>query len=229
MQRRRAPGAGDLPGGHVRRPVRRLRRLPGVSTATRVPAAGHQARALGQGRGPAAARRLRRHAGRARACRSPPRSSWCSATAPRRATGSTSCCRSTGPAARPCSGCSTTTSPAARRCRWEDEDVRACFRCPGVHDPGPRARRPAAGRRHAGQPARPADRRGHHHHQRPRRATTAPVPELSARTVDGADRTGPAAAGAARRRQAALRDRRRAAVDGAARRGQGRPVLRLRG
>ena len=44
--------------------------------------AGHQARAVGQGRGPAATRRLRRHTGRARACRWLPKWSWCSATAP---------------------------------------------------------------------------------------------------------------------------------------------------
>ena len=58
---------------------------------------------------------------------------------------------------------------------------------------------------------------------------TGPVAELSARTVDGADRAGAAADRPESRRQAALRGRRRAAADGAARREQGRSVLRLRG
>ena len=106
--------------------------------------------------------------------------------------------------------------------------MRACFRCPECDDPGPRARRPAAGRRHAGQPAGPPDRRGHHHHRR-----TRPPRRAGARTVGadrrGADRAGAPADRAARRRQAAVRDRRRAAADGAARAGQGRSVLRLRG
>ena len=144
------------------------------------------------------------------------------------ATASTSCCRCTGRRRAACSGCSTTTSPAARRSPGRTTSVRACFRCPECTIQVRATRRPAAGRRHAGHPARPADRRGHHHHHglaAPRRR----VDELSARTVTALTAQARLQVATARRRQAALRDRRRAAADGAARAEQGRPVLRLRG
>ncbi len=62
---------------------------------------------------------------------------------------------------------------------WADERVRACFRCPECSVAGQGDRRSAAGRRHADQPARPADRRRHHHRARagrPRRARSPSCP-----------------------------------------------------
>ena len=50
-------------------------------------------------------------------CRWPTRSSWCSATARWRATGSTNCCLSTGRGGPRWSGCWTAISPAAPPCR----------------------------------------------------------------------------------------------------------------
>ena len=62
-------------------------------------------------------------------------------------TGSTSCCRSTGPGAPSCRICWTGTSPAIVAVSWADEQVRACMRCPECDGAGPRPGRPAAGRR----------------------------------------------------------------------------------
>ncbi len=140
-----------------------------------LPAARHQARPLGQGRGAAAAGRLRRHPGRARACRWPPRSSWCSATAP-------------SPSYRVDELLPVYRPRRAALQRLLDDHLaggtpvagrtRTC--APASAAPNARSRsaprRPAAGRRHAGQPARPADRRGHHHRARAGRATTARCP-----------------------------------------------------
>ena len=47
-----------------------------------------------------------------------------------RAIASTSCSRCIGRVAPRCSACSTTIWPAGTPVTWEDEDVRACFRCP---------------------------------------------------------------------------------------------------
>ena len=153
------PRPRHLPGGDVRRAVPRVRRLPGPRARPRrrpLPAARHQAGPLGEGRGTAAARRVRRRPDRGGCPGGARASSWSSATAHRELPHSTNCSRSTCRAATHCSGCSTTTSPAGPPCRWEDADVRACFRCPECTDPGARARRPAARRRHARHPARPA-------------------------------------------------------------------------
>ena len=65
---------------------------------------------------------------------------------------------------------------------WEDDKVRACFRCPECTIQVREHRRPAARGRHAGQPARPADRR-RHHHVVGARAPRRPGAELPARTV----------------------------------------------
>jgi len=103
---------------------------------------------------------------------------------------------------------------------WEDESVRACFRCPECTLQVPRPRRPSACGGHAAESAGPAHRRGHHHHHRSR----APQ-RRCARTVCAhrriADLAGAPADRTARRRQAALRGGRCAAADGAARCEQG--------
>ncbi len=69
-----------------------------LETARRaaLPAARHQARPLGQGRGAAAAGRLRRDARRGGCAGRRRTSIWCSATAPPSAIRSTNCCRCTG-------------------------------------------------------------------------------------------------------------------------------------
>ncbi len=227
MRRRRTPGTGDLSGRDVRRPVRRFRRLPGAGLRA-VPAAGHQARALGQGRGTAATRRLRRHAGRARVSRWPPRSTWCWATAPPRATASTNCCRCTCHGAPRWNVCSTTTSRAAPRSRGR---TRACGRASAA--PSARFRSaptticcswPACGS--ASGPAS-STRASPPSPSSPR--TRGAVPELAPRTVASLTAQARLQVAPQGRRQAALRGGRRATADGAARREQGRPVLRLRG
>ena len=111
---------------------------------------------------------------------------------------------------------------------WEDADVRACFRCPEctaqvrAHDDlllvagmrvSQRARLIDAGITTVAQLA------GHQ----------GPVPELPSPGGHGAERAGAAADRRAGGRQAALRDRRSAAADGAAGTRPRRRVLRLRG
>ena len=189
-----------------------------VARRRAVPAARHQAGPLGQGRGAAATRRLRRHARRARACRWHPRSNWCSATAPWPVTGSTNCSRYTG------------------------RDAPRCRRLLDEHLAGGRAGvvggRATCGRASAARSA-PMQVRAHDDlllvagmrvSQRARlidagittvtelAGHAAPVPELSAahRCIDLTAQARLQIA-TARRRQAALRDRRPAAADGAAR------------
>ena len=228
--RGRAPRAGHLSGRDVRRPVRRLRRLPGLRTGRR----SYRLRDTKLARSVKVEALLQLAAyadtlARAGVPVAPEVELVLGDGADGRATASTNCFRSTGPAAPRCSACSTTTWPAARRSRGRTTSVRACFRCPEctiqvrAHDD----LLLVAGMR-VSQRARLIDA-GITTVQRRSPATTARVPELSARTVDSADRAGTPADRAARRRQAALRGRRRAAADGAARARQGRSVLRLRG
>ena len=156
----RAPGTGDLPGRDVRRPVRRIRRLPACSRTAAATGPRYRLRdtklarsvkveALlqlaayaetltdagvpGGPRGRPGARR--RHRGQLPA--------------------STNCCRSTARGGPRCSACSTSTWPAARPVAWADERVRACFRCAECDAAGPRARRPAARRRACGSASAP--------------------------------------------------------------------------
>ena len=173
----------------------------------------HQAGPLGQGRGAAAARGVRRHPGRRRRAGGATKSSWCSATAPPSATASTSCSLCTGRGARRCSACSTAIWPAVAAVSWEDENVRACFRCPEcaiqvrAHDD----LLLVAGMR-ASQRARLIDAGITTMTELARH--DGPVPELPAQNRRRADRAGPAADRAQGRRQAAVRGRRRAAADG---------------
>ena len=215
--RRRTPGAGDLPGGDVRRPVRRIRRLPGArrrrATGCGTPSSRGRSRSRRCCSSPPTPTRWP-----ARACRWLPRSSWCSATAPTASYRVDELLPVYLPRRAALQRLLDDHLAGGAPVTWEDEDVRACFRCPECDDPGPRARRPAAGRRHAGQPARPADRRGHHHHRASSPRHDGPVPELSARTVAALTAQARLQFAPTGRRQAAVRGRRRAAADGAARR-----------
>ena len=198
--------AADLPGRDVRRPVRRVRRLPDARRRA-LPGGRHQARPVGQGRGPAATRRLRRHAGRGR--RAGRRRSRTGAgqrrggALPRRRAGPgvpQPARRAAAPARRPLRRGRAGALDGRRRARM--------LPLPGMHHHGPRDRRPAAGGQHAGQSARPVDQRRDHHHGR---AGGTPRPGAGPAEPDGrlADRPGPAAGRAARGRQTALRGRRR--------------------
>ena len=158
-RRRRAPRAGHLPGRDVRRPLRRLRRLPGARRRRRR----YRLRDTKLARS-VKVEALLQLAAYADTLAEPgvpvaAEVELVLGDGAVRATASTNCCRCTCRAGPRCSACSTGTSPAAVPVAWEDDGVRACFRCAECERPGPRARRPAAGRRHAGQPARPADRR----------------------------------------------------------------------
>ena len=226
--RRRAPGTRHLPGRHVRRPVRRFRRLPGprrrrgTGCATPSwPARSRSRRCCSSPRTPTLWPRPE--------SRWPPRSNWCSATAPRSSYRVDELLPVYRPGARRCERLLDGHLAGGTRGRLGGR--RACARASAVrnasiqvraHDDlllvagmrvSQRARLIDAGittLRRPGRPHRPGPRAVGAHRQ----------------VADGA---GPASGRRPGGRQAAVRGRRPAAADGAARRRQGRPVLRLRG
>ena len=82
------------------------------------------------------------------------------------------------PAAPPdCNGCWTNITPAGSAVRWEDES--RCGRASAARNAPVEVASPqrrAAGRGHAGHPARPADRRRRHHGARAGASTTGRSP-----------------------------------------------------
>ena len=194
-----------------------------------LPAARHQAGPLGQGRGAAATRRLRRHAGRGGCTRGPRGRIGARRRRhrelPRRRAAA-------GVPAPPRRAAASARRPPRRRHRGHVGGRRACGRASAV--PSARLRSAphddlllVAGMR-VSQRARLIDA-GHRHHAPARRPHWRRPERVHAHRQD-ADRAGPAAG---RRPQVdgkpPYRGGRRATADGAARREQGRPVLRLRG
>ncbi len=140
----------------------------------------------------------------------------------------TSWSRCTANSACDCSACSTSTTAHGSPVRWDDEQVRACFRCPVCEEQvratddlllvaGMRVSQRAtlldAGISTVAELAEGA----------------GPVANVSARSLQSTGRAGQSADPRTRHRRAAVRGCRPAAADPVARPGQRRHVLRLRG